>query len=208
MRLQSGNAFLISATNGSGNIFALATSLNPESGNFSRHALFVPVFLRAVLQGSSELPAPLIIGNDHDFVITDTLVSNDNVFHLINKTLRFDIIPESRLMNTNTVISVHDQIDLAQNYNLISNDKLIAVIAFNYDRKESDLNTFTKDDLVKKAQQSGNTNINVIDSEGKDLTHSIAQINEGKRLWKYCIIFALLFLAIEILLIRYFQRLA
>jgi hypothetical protein len=80
-------------------------------------------------------------------------------------------------------------------------------VAFNYDRKESDLRVLSKDELEKITSLPGVTNMNVIDAEGKDLSHTISQLNEGKRLWKYCIIASLLFLAIEVLLIRYFHRL-
>jgi hypothetical protein len=207
MRLRSGNTFLLAASYSRGKVYAIASSLQSESGSFPRHALFVPVFLRAALQGSSEISAPLVIGRDHDFIIKDTLVSNDNIFHLTNKDLKFDVIPESRLLNSNTVISVHDQVTSAQNYELTATGKLLATVAFNYDRKESDLQVMTKSDLEKIASLPGIANMTVIDAEGKDLSHSITQLNEGRRLWKYCIIASLLFLALEVLLIRYFHRL-
>jgi hypothetical protein len=205
MKMQSGNTYLLASKAGRGSAYAIASSLQPESGSFPRHALFVPVVLRAALQGSSEVRAPLIIGRDHEFVVNDTLIANDNVFHLSNLPLKFDIIPESRLLNDNMVISVHDQINTAQNYELKTADRLISLISFDYDRKESDLAVLNHDELEKLAAQSG-SNFNVIDKEAKDLSHTITQANEGKRLWKTCIILALLFLAAEILLIRYFNR--
>ena len=188
-------------------MYALATSLQSASGSFPRHALFVPVFLRAALQGSSEIKTPLVIGRDHDFIVNDSLISNDNIFHIQNTALKLDFIPESRLLNSNTIISIHDQVTVAQNYKLTSGNKLISEVAFNYDRKESDLSVLSNDELEKKASLSGFTNINVINAEGIDLSHKISQLNEGKRLWKYFIIAALVFLGIEILLIRYFKRL-
>ena len=206
MKMESGDAFLLSSFSGKGKVYALATSLRPDAGSFSRHALFVPVFLRAALQGSSEIEFPLIIGKDHDFIISDTLISNDNIFHLVNSALKFDFIPESRMLNSNTVISVHDQVGMAQNYELTASGKLISAVAFNFDRKESDLTVLTKDELEKIAAQSGSTNIHIIDDQGIDLSHKISQLNEGKRLWKYCIIAALIFLGIEILLIRYYNK--
>lgn len=206
MKLQSGNPFLIGSISGKGKVYALAASLQSASGSFSRHALFVPVFLRAALQGSSEIKTPLVIGRDHDFIINDSLISNDNIFHIQNKALKLDFIPESRLLNSNTIISIHDQITVAQNYELTSGNKLISEVAFNYDRKESDLSVLSNEELENKASLSGFANINVINAEGIDLSHKISQLNEGKRLWKYFIIAALLFLGIEILLIRYFNR--
>ncbi len=206
VRLQNGSPFLITSSTGKGKVYALASSLAEDAGNFPRHALFVPVFLRAALLSSSEIRAPMILGRDRDFVISDTLVSNDNVFHLENTTLKFDLIPESRLLNSNTVISVHDQVSQAQNYQLRSGNNLIAAIAFNYDRKESDLTDMPPDELMKKFSVAGNNNVNIFDSEGGDLSHKILQLNEGKRLWKYCIIAALIFLGLEVLLVRYFNR--
>lgn len=206
MKLRSGNAFLIASDLSRGNVYALASSLQIEAGSFARHALFVPILLRAALQGASEISLPLVIGHDHDFTISDTLVSNDNIFHLYNSELKFDIIPESRLLNPNTIINVHDQINTAQNYQLKSEEKLIAIVPFNYDRKESDLSVLNKDELNKLTSLPGFSNLSVVEADGKELSHIISQLNEGKPLWKYCIVLALIFLAIEIILIRYFNR--
>lgn len=206
MKLSGGNTYLSSNQSGRGVVYVLASSLQPEDGNFSRHALFVPVLLRAALRGSSEINKPLIIGEDHDFGISDTLISADNVFHLINTKEKFDIIPESKIYNNATILSVHDQIKNAENYDLNAGNALVAVESFNFNRKESDLSVYSPSELTEISSKYGNSKINVIETEGKDLSHSIAQLNEGKRLWKYCIILVLVFLAIEILLIRFFRK--
>jgi hypothetical protein len=206
MKLSGGNTYLSSNQSGRGVVYVLASSLQPEDGNFSRHALFVPILLRAALRGSSEINKPLIIGEDHDFGISDTLISADNVFHLINLKEKFDIIPESKIYNNATILSVHDQIKNAENYDLNAGNALVAVESFNFNRKESDLSVYTPTELTEISSKYGNSKINVIETEGKDLSHSIAELNEGKRLWKYCIILVLVFLAIEILLIRYFRK--
>ncbi len=206
MKLASGNPYLTSNQSGKGNVYLLASSLQSEDGNFSRHALFVPILIRSALRGSSEVNNPLVIGKDHDFGINDTLVSTDNVFHLMNATEKFDIIPESKIYNNATLLSVHDQIKNAENYDLKAGNTLISVESFNFDRKESDLQIYNTTELEEMSSKYANSKINIIETEGKDLSHTIAQLNEGRRLWKYCIIFTLLFLAIEILLIRYFKK--
>ena len=206
MKLSSGNAYLTSNQSGKGIIYLLASSLQPEDGSFARHALFVPVMLRSALRGSSEVNKPLIIGQDHEFSISDTLISSDNVFHLTNTKEKFDIIPEGKIFNNTTLLSVHDQIVNSENYDLKIGNSLIAVESFNFNRKESDLSVYSPDELTEISSKYGNSKINVIETEGKDLSHSIAQLNEGKRLWKYCIILVLVFLAIEILLIRFFRK--
>jgi len=204
MRMEGGNPYLLTAGMGKGRVYAIASSLQPEAGSFSRHALFVPIFLRAALQGSSEITPPLIVGANREFVVKDTVVSNDNVFHLVNEGLSFDVIPESRLINSQSILSVHDHVKDAGNYKLTSGGKLISIVSFNYDRKESDLEVLNPEELERFALQQGSTLVKEADSV--DLSHSIEQLNEGKKLWKICIILALGFLLTEILLIRYFKR--
>ena len=206
MKMQSGNPFLISQFYGKGTVYSLATSLDDEAGSFPRHALFVPVFLRAALIGVTEISRPLLIGRDHEFMITDTLIANDQVLHLENKELKFDVITESRLIGSSTQISVHDQVQQAGNYDLLSTGNLLQVQSFNFDRHESDLSVYSGSELTEMTSKLNAATVNVIESEGKDLSHSIAQLNEGKRLWKYCIILTLIFLGVEILLIRFFQQ--
>ena len=101
---------------------------------------------------------------------------------------------------------MHDQIKNAENYDLNAGNALVAVESFNFNRKESDLSVYSPTELTEISSKYGNSKINVIETEGKDLSHSIVQLNEGKRLWKYCIILVLVFLAIEILLIRFFRK--
>lgn len=205
MSLQSGNPFLIASFRGKGNVYAIATGLSPENGNFARHALFVPVMLRAALRNSSEINPPMTIGHSNEFTITDTVVSADNVFHLINESLKFDVIPETKILSDNTVLSIHNQVTKAGNYDVKAGNSVLAVMALNYDRKESDLATLNEDELQSALAGKTNLKAEVIDSEGKDLSHSITQMNEGKRFWKYCVIAALIFLALEIILIRFFK---
>jgi hypothetical protein len=206
MRLQSGDPYLVASQVENGNVYVLTSSLQREAGNFPRHALFVPVMIRSALLNSFEVNPPLVIGKNHDIVISDTLVSTENVFHLSNKTLSFDIIPESRLINGKATLSVHDQVVIAENYELSAEKHLISVASFNYDRKESDLSVLTQNDLEDKISKLNNSKIGIIEAEGKELSHSISQLNEGRRLWKYCIMLTLFFLATEIMLIRLFKR--
>ncbi|MFN8164923.1 MAG: BatA domain-containing protein [Bacteroidia bacterium] len=205
MKLQNGDPFLLSQGFGAGTIYTLATSLDEAAGNFTRHALFVPVMLKAAMTGLNQAGRPLVIGRDHEFSVTDTMIANDQVVHLANKELKFDIIPESRMVGNQTSISVHDQIRQAGNYELSSGGNVIQVESFNYDRHESDLSVYPPSELGEMVSKANLTSMNVIEAANETISHSIAQLNEGQRLWKYCIILTLVFLAIEILLIRFFR---
>ena len=93
---------------------------------------------------------------------------------------------------------VHDQVRQAGTYQLQVNKQLLRPVSFNYDRKESDLRPTEIDEVVRGLQVPAD----VVDSQSPDLTHAITRAQDGIQLWKYCILLALLFLAIEVALIR------
>jgi hypothetical protein len=78
-------------------------------------------------------------------------------------------------------------------------------LAFNFDRKESDMNFMTADDLQKQIDEKGLKNISIIQPNEKTLTNALQEVNDGKKLWKLFLILALIFLAAEILIIRLFK---
>ncbi|HRH66722.1 MAG TPA: BatA domain-containing protein [Bacteroidia bacterium] len=205
MRLQNGNTFLGMINYGNGQVFFLAVPLGSEFSNFTRHALFVPVFLKAALTGSSEISAPLVIGKDQEIVYKDSIFPGDNILHLVNSDMKFDIIPEIRRLENSMILSVHDQIKTGGTYDLKAENSIVSKTSFNFDRKESDLSCHSMEDLQSLMRNTAGAGFEVINAEGKELTHALTQMNEGKQLWKICIVMVLVFLACEILLIRYFR---
>lgn len=207
MKFQNSSTFLGITESGKGQVFTLSVPLQESFSSFQRHALFVPVMLRAALQSGSRIQAPSIIGKDTEFSVQqDTLISNDQVVHLRNDEIKFDIIPESKMIASTWLLSVRDQVQSAGNYTLSEGSRLITIQSFNYDRKESNLNCYTGSELEEIISKTGNQKISMIEIEAGQLTHTLTQLEEGTRLWKYFIIFALIFLAIEILLIRFFSQ--
>jgi hypothetical protein len=88
---------------------------------------------------------------------------------------------------------------------VFENMSSIKDLAFNFDRKESDMNFMTKDDLQKQIDEKGLKNIQIIEPNEKTLTNALQEVNDGKKLWKLFLILNLIFLAAEILIIRLFK---
>ena len=78
-------------------------------------------------------------------------------------------------------------------------------MGFNYDRKESDLTCFTEKELKEIIQEKNWRHCNLLAAAEINQMASLADIGGGTRLWKGCILFALLFLAIEICLIKFLK---
>jgi hypothetical protein len=96
---------------------------------------------------------------------------------------------------------VADQLQETGIYDLKKQDSLVVVLSFNDNRSESDLSYFTSAELTRLVPNSSQ----VIEAGNGLLKEELSDINFGTQLWKLCIILALIFLAAEVLLVRYFK---
>ena len=117
-----------------------------------------------------------------------------------------DVIPEHRLLNNTAALYTQNQITEAGHYNVEENNVIIKDLAFNFDRKESEMNFMTQEDLQKQIDEKGLKNMSIITPNEKSLTNALQEVNDGKKLWKLFLILAMVFLAAEILIIRLFKN--
>jgi hypothetical protein len=97
---------------------------------------------------------------------------------------------------------LHSQLSLAGNFKLMAGDSLTSGISFNYNRRESDLRCLSADELQAMSSKAGVKNVSVLNVTNTSLPSLLTEVNRGKYYWKYCILFALLFLAMEEALLR------
>ena len=93
----------------------------------------------------------------------------------------------------------------AGTYDLSAKNTLASSLAFNYNRAESYLQSFNTEQLKAQLEQYKLTNMVLLSSDIPDLTKKLNQLSEGIALWKYCIVLVLLFLLIEIVLLRFWK---
>jgi hypothetical protein len=74
-------------------------------------------------------------------------------------------------------------------------------LSYNYNRLESDLR-YRSHEKIEDIVRSNALNFQLIDVANGSIQAAIGELNIGKKYWKYCIILALLFLAVEIALIK------
>ena len=146
------------------------------------------------------------IGKDNSVEVSNLKLTGDNVLHIRSLTSTFDLVPEAKLIESNTVMMLHNQLSLAGNYLLSSNTDSIRGLGFNYDRKESELACYTASEPQGQYEKEGYTNFSVLEFKGKDITTTLKEAGQGKSLWKLCILLVLLFLAAELLLLRFWRN--
>ena len=106
-------------------------------------------------------------------------------------------------MGSTVFLSLNNQLRSAGFYQLFLNEEnILDRFAFNFDRQESVLTYYTSDEL----QQLVGDQASIIGTQNNEvLTAKIAERSQGVILWRWCLIFALLFLLAEVLLLRFWQ---
>jgi len=199
--LQNGDLFLFAIPSGKGQVYICASPLNDDGGTFTQHALFVTSLLRM-----AELSRPMgalyhIIGAESNIALDGVDIPGEEAPHLKGPD-GTDLVPEVRRNLGSTSIALHD-VDLAPGgYALTLAQDTIARVALNLPRSESDPSAFTPEQLEQRLTGLGLTSFNVVDDAGEDLAVRLSEQDQGTKLWKWFVVAALLFLFLEILIIR------
>lgn len=198
LSLKNNQPFL-SHLGGNRPLYLLASPLNESFTTFYNHALFVPVMYRLALQSASE-ERRLYYFTDQPIITlkTDTLTA-DNVFKL--KRGEEELIPSQRINANQVIMELPNDVLEAGFYDLRLNDKTINTLAFNRSFEESNLTQISRDELQRKFQGR----VSIFDTPDQSaFAKELKNKYVGRPLWKYALVLALLFLLVEILLIRFF----
>ncbi|WP_316821397.1 BatA domain-containing protein [Pedobacter gandavensis] len=187
---------------GSGKIYLSASTLTTEDGNLSRHPVFVPLLFKVAFSSAKEQPMYYTSGKD-DLLAQQKISVGANQSLLLKSADGTEVIPEIRQTPGQTLLYIADQVKKSGFYDLKRTDSVLAVLAFNDDRKESDM-SYASDQNLKDL--FGRQQIALHNSQKDALSLNIQAKNSSIELWKLCLILAVVFLAIEILLIRFFNK--
>ena len=202
---RNGDPLLMASEFKTGKVYTFAAPLNSTDNNISQHAIFVTAALRMAELSSSPQNLFRFIGDPNPIIINHFNAPVDQPLALRNVKTEEKFIPETRNVNGNSLLFLHNSISKAENYDVIDRDSVIASLGLNFNRKESDLTDYSIDELQKQLTTSGLFNFNLIDKPGANLTHTIQNQSRGLRLWKLCVILAITALFLEILLLRFWK---
>lgn len=203
MQLQNGQPFLTSQQVSLGQVYLSAVPLQDEFSNFHRHALFVPTLVNIALQSQPYQPLYHIMGNNNPILVKGQVLNNDEVFILRGEGM--EVIPEQRRLSNQWQLFFHDQIDMAGSYDLFFGSTLMKGLSFNFDRRESWLETFSFGALQSALLDEGLEHVRMIDSGRIDFGHALQESRVGRQLWRWCVVLALVFLAFEVALLRFWK---
>lgn len=206
LKLLNNNNFLTVQSVAKGKIYLFASPLDTKYSSFPKHSLFVPTLYKIALLSFYNSKLFYTLGKDELIELKNYSESGENILKLKQINKNFEIIPEFKNNGFETNIDIHNQIKDAGNYIVFNADKPIMSVSFNYDRKESEMKYFNASQLEELINKANLKNFHVIDIKNKPLAKALIEINLGIRLWKWFIILALIFLASEIAILRFFKN--
>ncbi len=202
MRYRDGGSFIAKYQAGQGHLYLSAAPLNPEYNDLVRNGeIFIPMLYKMAISSGRENKIAYFIGQDEVIERGHSATSTELVYKLRGEAEEF--IPEQRIAGAKVFLGVNNQIKQAGFYNLFLNEEeTLATYGFNYDRQESALEYLNTEALK---DQFGSF-LNVLESESATvLTGTIQDRSQGVKLWRWCLILALLFLGAEVLLLRFWK---
>lgn len=204
--LLSGDDFLSKKNIGSGQLYLLSIGLNESYGNFASHLLFIPVMHGIASKGSIVQKLFYTLGKDHNINLNiDNSIITESPFSLASPQTQHYIIPGQKHNNGKLVLSL-DDIDLQSGYyNIMMSDSVIAVVAFNLNRDESEMNFLDINELTELFEKSGLRNFAILNTSDAKYTEIINALQKESNFWKLFIIFALSVILLEILILRFWK---
>ncbi|WP_055444702.1 BatA domain-containing protein [Lacinutrix himadriensis] len=174
------------------NVFVFASALNTKNSNFINSPLIVPT-LYNIAKRSLQIPdLYYTIGKENKYDVAVTL-QQDAILSLVKEQV--NTIPQQQYFNNKVSIITNETPNEAGIYSIINKTESIENVSYNLDRTESNLVYQDISNLENiKTSESITQLFNTLKSDSK--------INE---LWKWFVIFALLFLVIEMAILKYLK---
>jgi len=185
---------------GAGKAYLCASPLAPSHTSLPKHALFVPLMYK--IAASSKTGEDRLAYNfqEKTFKVRLREPAKNQVFKLIKD--KTEIVPSQRIVGDELIFELPEQALTAGFYKLMLNNKQEGLLAFNYDKTESEMDFYTTQALQNKFAKQKNVQIYDI-QKNKNLVQDFKDRNLQVNLWKYMLIGALIFLMLETLFVRF-----
>ena len=205
LTLKNGDPLLLSKTEGKGQAFVMATGLGPKWSDFADNGLFVPTMVKAAFMGGKMGRLSYTIGTDKMLVLNDMSLEGDRQILFANEDRSFELMPASEVRNGKVYLYLNDNLPAAGFYNLLVNDTLNRVTAWNESRVESKMVFAERDDIEPQFKKAGFNVAAVFDTSDFATADLVDAMAHQSSQWKLFALIALLALLGEILVLRFWK---
>ncbi len=203
LRLRDGDDFLAGFSSGKGVVYLFASPFSNGYSDFTRHALFVPVMYRLAMQSYQQEQQPAYRLNQRTLSVRlpDAIsTGEESIFKLTSDSAEY--IPSQRVQGARVVLDIPPGMRTPGFYTLTRAGQPVLKMAFNFDKHESDLTSYSAAEL-KQLIGPNRPNIRVYETGGgQSVAAQYKATRVGVPLWRYCLLGALLCLLAEGILLR------
>ena len=213
LRLRDGESYLANFASGAGQVYVFSAPFARQYSDFLAHALFVPVMYRMAMRSyqNEQLPAYRLTQSSLTLKVPAAEVgssvasrADEANFRLVKDSVV--LIPAQRVVTNDLQLDLPVGMDAPGFYQVQRGGKVLTTLAFNQDKRESELAAYSADEL-RQLIGPNHPNIKVVESglDGTGLAKFQAE-QTGQPLWRYCLVLVLLALLAEALLVRFGGR--
>ena len=204
MTLANGRSFISDISISPGACYLFASPLSRKHTNFVTHPLFVSIYNMIIFSRSHQdiqtyIGMPITISHQN--------FESQKPIQIKNQEKNIDIIPQVTKHYLGTEIQLHtfDALTEAGIYSVYQGER-ISQIAINYNRKESQMNFLSAQELENKIQSLPEKNISVLIGNNEMIQKRVQERNTGTQLWRYAILIALVSIFAEMCIIYVMGR--
>lgn len=200
LEYRNGQNYITKYKQEKGNLYVSAAPIDKKYSDLTINAeVFVPLLYKVAFSATQDDKIAYTIGQDNFTETKTAATSNELIFKIKGEE---EFIPGQNNKGSTAVLTFNNMISKAGFYDVTLKDEVVKSLAFNYDRIESNLANLTKSDLESRYGAAANILSNSMEA---DLSTIIKEKDQGITFWRWCLILALIFLAIETLLLRFWK---
>ncbi|WP_299229204.1 BatA domain-containing protein [uncultured Psychroserpens sp.] len=188
LSFEDGSSFLSQ----SGNVYRFSAALNEENSNFKNSPLIVPVLYNIGKQSLKIARLYYVIGEENTIDIA-TKLQQDDILTLVNG--ENSVIPLQQTYTNKVELTTNSYPNSSGIISVQNKATFLKNLSFNFSRDESNL-VYIDPTTIANATVSNSVAITINDIK------SDTNVNE---LWKWFVIFALVFLCIEMLILKFLK---
>jgi hypothetical protein len=173
-------------------IYTSTAAINLKNSNFQNSPLIVPTFYNMAKQSLALPKLYYEIGKQNLYSISISL-KQDEILKISDSLNTF--IPLQQTKKNQVNIATENNPSNAGNYSITKDDIVIDKVSYNFDRQES---------ILTYSNPNNWDNTNLYNNVG-DLFDNIALDNKINSFWKWFVILALLFLLIELVILKFYK---
>ena len=205
LTMQNADPFLLMETVGKGQAFVMSTALDARWSDLSDNALFVPMMVKMAFMGGKMGRLSYTIGTDKMLVLSDLNLEGDRKFLFTNTDRTFELMPASEVRNGKVYLYLNDNLPAAGFYDLLVNDTLNRVTAWNESRIESKMAFADRNNIEPQFKKAGFNVVAVLDTSDFATADLVEAMAHQSSQWKLFALIALLALLGEIAVLRFWK---